>query len=72
MYIIQELQTTNNQTALVTPVTKSDRAQAENAFLTACAAACISQVEVHTVLWYDEHGNVIDRKFYEHLSEPSA
>ena len=69
MYIIQELQTTNNQTALVPAVTETDRSQAESKFLLACSYAAVSQVEVHTVLWYDEHGNVIDRKYYEHLEQ---
>ena len=69
MYIIQEIQTTNGQTALVPSVVEADRAEAESKFLLACSYAVKSSVEVHTVIWYDEHGNVIDRKFYEHLSE---
>ena len=69
MYIIQELQTNGNSTALVPAVTKTDRNEAESAFHQALAAAAVSAVEVHTVIFYDEHGNVIDKKFYEHLTE---
>ena len=69
MYIIQEIQTENNVTALVPAITEEDKGQAESKFLTACAAACISSVDIHTVIWYDEHGNVIDRKYYEHLEQ---
>lgn len=70
MYIIQEIQTENNQTALVPAVLESDRAEAESKFLLACSYAVKSSVDVHTVIWYDEHGNIIDRKYYEHLEQP--
>lgn len=69
MFIIQELQTTGGSTALVPAVTKADRNEADRAFYTAVAAAAVSSVEVHTVILYDEHGNMIDRKYYEHLPE---
>lgn len=66
MYIIQEMQTTNNQTALVPALTYTDRNQAESAYHMALAAAAVSAVQVHTVLMFDEHGNTIKRDFYEH------
>ena len=69
MYIIQEMQTNGNQTALVPALTYGDRNQAESAYHTALAAAAISAVPVHTVLMYDEHGNTVKRDFYEHLNE---
>ena len=69
MYIIQEIQTDNGQTALVPSVLEADREEAESKFLLTCSYAVKSEVDVHTVIWYDEHGNVIDRKYYEHLSE---
>jgi len=67
MYIIQEIQTENNVTALVPAVTEADRDEAESKFLLTCSYAVKSTVDIHTVIWYDEHGNVIDRKYYEHL-----
>ncbi len=72
MYIIQEMQTTNNQTALVPALTYTDKNQAESAYHTALAAAAISPVQVHTVVMFDEHGNTLKRDFYEHQPEPEG
>ena len=69
MYIIQEIQTTKGSSALLPAVTKQDRNEAESAWHSTMAAAAISSVEVHTVLMYDEHGNVELRGYYEHRSE---
>lgn len=67
MIIIQEIQTNGTQTALTPAATFTDRNQAEARFHTILAAAAVSTVEVHTVIMYDEHGNVLKREFYEHL-----
>lgn len=69
MYIIQEMQTNGNQTALVPAATFTDRNEAESNFHMKLGAAAISAVEVHTVVMFDEYGNVIKRDYYEHLSE---
>jgi len=69
MYIIQEIQTNGTQTALTPAATYTDKNQAESRFHTILASAAVSSVEVHTVMMYDEHGNVIKREFYEHLSD---
>lgn len=68
MYIITEYQTTNGRTAVTPAVTKTDPAEAESAYLLTCSSACISAVEVHTVLCMDEHGNPCfgSPKYYEH------
>ena len=66
MYIIQEIQTTGNQTALVPATTYTDLNQAESAFHTALSFAAVSAVTVHTVMLYDEHGNIVRREYYEH------
>ena len=66
-YIVQEIQTNGNSSALVPPVTREDKNAAWSAYHTALAAAAISSVEVHTVIMYDEHGNVIDRDYFEHI-----
>lgn len=68
MYIIQEIQTDNGQTALVPAATYSDKNQAEAAFHTALAYAAVSTVDVHTVLMFDEHGNTVRREYYEHFN----
>ena len=69
MYIIQEIQTTGGQTALLPAVTFTDRNEAESAFHLKLGSAAISSVDVHTVLLFDEHGNVIRREYYEHAAE---
>ncbi len=66
MFIIQEMQTSNNQTALCPAQTFTDRNQAESAYHTALAAAAVSKVQIHAVLMFDEHGTVIKRDYYEH------
>lgn len=72
MYIIQEIQTTGNSSALLPAITKTNKDEAESTFHSILASAAISQVEVHTCLMYDEHGNVIRKEFYEHLAQPVA
>lgn len=67
MYIIQEIQTENDQTALVPAATYADKNQAECAYHAALAAAAVSSVDVHTVMLYDEHGNVLRKEYYEHV-----
>jgi hypothetical protein len=69
MYIIQEIQTTGGQTALLPAVTFTDRNEAESAFHLKLGSAAVSSVDVHTVLMYDEHGNVLRREYYEHAGE---
>lgn len=69
MYIIQEIQTTGGQTALVPAATFNDRNEAESNYHMKLGAAAISAVEVHTVVMFDEHGNTIKRDYYEHLNE---
>ena len=69
MFIIQEMQTTGGQTALLPAVTKTHPLEAESEFLLKAGYAAISNVEIHTVIMYDEHGNVLDKKFYEHFQD---
>lgn len=69
MFIIQEIQTNGTSSALTPAVTYADRSNAESTFHMICASAALSQVEVHTVLMYDDHGNTIRREYYEHPKE---
>lgn len=69
MYIIQEIQTNNGQTALLPAITKADKNEMESTFHSILASAAISAVEVHTVIVYDEHGNTIKREYYEHVEQ---
>lgn len=66
MIIVQEIQTNNGQTALLPPQTFADRLAADSAFHMMLASAAISSVNYHTVMMFDELGNVIRKEFYEH------
>lgn len=69
MYIIQEIQTESGNTALLPALTYATKNEAESAFHSKLSAAAVSAVDVHTVLFYDEHGNVLRREFYEHIAQ---
>ena len=68
MYILIEMQTNGNQTALVPSRTYSDRFQAESAYYSTLSAAAVSAIQVHTVVLLDEHGNTLKRDYYEHIT----
>jgi hypothetical protein len=69
MYIVQEIQTTNNQTALLPAETYLDKNAAESALHLKLGSAAISTINVHTVILYDEHGNIVRSEYYEHVNE---
>lgn len=71
MYIIQEIQTNNGQTSLLPPINREDELEAESEWHIKMGYAAISDVQVHTVIMYDEHGNVAKQGFYEHIPEAS-
>ena len=56
MYILQEIQTSNNTPAFLPPVVRDTRPDIESAFYLTCGSACISAVEKHTVMVYTEEG----------------
>lgn len=66
MYILHEMQTTGNETALVPARTFTDLNEAESAYHTTLGYAAVSAVSVHAVVLMDEHGNTVKREFYEH------
>lgn len=66
MYIVFEMQTNGESTAIVTPKGYNDLATAQQAFYTACAAAAVSSVERHTVMLVYCNGNVLDCKEFRH------
>ena len=69
MYIVQEIQTTNNQTALLPAETYLDKNAAESVLHLKLGSAAISTINVHTVILYDEHGNIVRSEYYEHFNE---
>lgn len=66
MYIVFEMQTNGESTAIVPPTVKADLPHAQQAFYTACAAAAVSDVEQHTVMLVYSNGNVIESKSFDH------
>ncbi len=64
-FVIIEMQTTNGSTAIVTPASYADEISAEAAFLTKCAAARVSGLDVHSVTLLNEEGKMIARKCYK-------
>ena len=65
-YIVQEIQTNNGTTSLVTPQTFTDRNQADSAYFTILAAAAVSSVQEHSVLMYMSDGKVVRCDGYTH------
>ena len=43
-----------------------ERTAAESAYLSTRAAAAVSAVLIHTVVWMDNKGNTIEKKSYVH------
>ena len=66
MYIINEYQTNNGSTAIVTPATREDHNSALSAFFSRCASAVISSVEVHTVQLVRSDGYVERTECFRH------
>ena len=70
MFIIHEFQTTSGETAISTPITKSDRNEALSVFHSKCASAAISAVDKHCIIMLDEIGVVYERKVFTHGDLP--
>ena len=66
MYILIEMQTDNGSTSILPPVTYTDRNQADSAYYTRLASATVSSVDVHSVMMFNEHGEIIQSIYYEH------
>lgn len=71
MYIIQEIQTSGNVSAVTPAVQKAELNEADSAFYFAMGAAAVSAVPIHAVVMFDEHGNVVKSGFYEHPTPPN-
>lgn len=73
MFIVQEVQTNNGVAAFLPQESYQTREAAESAFYLKCGSACISSVEVHTVLTYTEEGFVIHEltKCFKHEPVPA-
>lgn len=68
-YIVIEMQTNGNTTAIVPPASYNDRQQAESAFHTVLASAAVSPVEKHAAIMVAEDGTLVRRECYYHTAE---
>ena len=66
-YYVIEIQTNADGTCGNIVTGYEDRTAAETAYLTTRAAAAVSSVLIHTVLWIDKQGNTIEKKSYTDL-----
>ena len=70
MYIILEMQTNGNTTAVVPPTTKEDYDEAQSVWHSILASAAISSVEKHTAMIIGEDGEVYENRCYYHSPPP--
>ena len=66
MFIVVETQTTNGVTAVVPPVSFTDRNAAEAKYHTVLAAAAVSNVETHACIVFTEEGFPVLHDCYKH------
>lgn len=66
MYIIQEIQTSEGQTALLPAITQADWNEAISVFHQKASYAAISSVEIHTIMVYDEWGHIVETINFTH------
>ena len=69
MFIVIEMQTNGNSTAVLPVTTKETQNEAESVAYTALSAAAISSVEKHTVMVIDDEGAVYLQRCYHHGEE---
>ena len=71
-YYVIEIQTNADGTCGNIVTGYEDRTAAESAYLTTRAACAVSAVLIHTVVWMDKQGNVIEKKSYVHPAPEQA
>ena len=69
-YIVIEMQTSNGVTAIVPPVTFTDRNEAEGRFHSILSVAATSAVEEHAVVMITSDGRVVRNEVYRHPVTP--
>ena len=73
MYIVQELQVAQDGTvAFVPPTQHATRNEADQAYYYAVSFAAVSTVPRHTIIMYNDEGNILSSHSYLHEvnSEP--
>ena len=70
MFIIIEMQTSGESTAVVTPIkTEAEYNKALNKYYNTLAAAAVSTVDVHTVMLIDEKGETVRVESFDHKAD---
>ena len=64
IYVVIEMQTMQDGTMGFINTQYTDKEQAESAYCTARAAAAISQLPKHTIMWVTNEGFVLEEKCY--------
>lgn len=67
-YYVLDIQS-NEESSGVIPYGYADKGEAEGAYLALRESARQSDVLVHTVMWIDNKGNIIEKKEYIHPVE---
>ena len=71
-YYVIEIQTNADGTCGNIVTGYEERTASETAYLTTRAACAVSAVLIHTVVWMDKQGNVIEKKSYIHPAPEQA
>ena len=69
-YVVQEMQYDGTNMAMLPPVLKDTRNEADSAFYSILSFAAVSDVKRHTVIMYTDQGFLIMAKSYDHGLEP--
>lgn len=69
-YIVLEIQTNGGVTAIVPPLSYTDRNAAESKFHTVLATAAVSTVEEHAAVLLTSDGRVVRNECYRHVTQP--
>lgn len=68
-YIIQEIQTTGESTALLPAIIKVNENEMESTRHSILAAAAVSNVDIHACVVYNEFGDVKHQDYFDHRPE---
>lgn len=66
MYIVIEIQTTNNTVSIVPPVSFDNIEKAYQKFYTVLAAAAVSTVPIHAAILLNEKGELMRSEYFDH------
>lgn len=72
MYIVIELQTTGETTAIVPPVAFADLNQAYQKYYTVLSAAAVSTLPIHAAAIINETGAMVRSDVFEHPVETES